>query len=117
MSEWLVMLLTWFGKESQQRYPRLFRVAMDILPIQSSSVPCERAFSSSKETITPRRNRISAELMESLQILKYSYKQDKELNFTEGMGEAEEIQEFESLAAENVPEDIRSYTRSLGAPL
>jgi hypothetical protein len=86
---------------------------MDILPVQSSSVPCERVFSSSKETITPRRNQISAELMESLQI----WKQDKELNFTEGMGEAEDIQEFESLAAENVPEDICSYTCSLGAPL
>jgi hypothetical protein len=107
------MLLTWIGKESQQRYPRLFRVAMDILPVQSSSVPCERVFSSGKETITPRRNRITPELMESLQILKYSYNQDEKLNFTKGMREAEEIEEFELLAAENVPEDIRSYTRSL----
>jgi hypothetical protein len=31
-------------------YPLLFWVAMDVLPAQASSVPCERAFSSSKET-------------------------------------------------------------------
>jgi hypothetical protein len=44
---------------------------MDYLPIQASSVPCERAFSSSAETDTHRRNRISPVLMEALQMLKY----------------------------------------------
>lgn len=46
---------------------------MDILPTQASSVSCERLFSSSKETCTPRRNRISPELMEALQTLKFSF--------------------------------------------
>lgn len=45
---------------------------MDYLPIQASSVPCERVFSSSAETDTNRRNRISPVLMEALQMLKYS---------------------------------------------
>ena len=79
---------------------------MDILPIQASSVPCERVFSSGKETMTDRRNWISPELMEELQILKYSLKKRRDLNFTEGMKWEEELEEFEALAEESVPEDI-----------
>jgi hypothetical protein len=44
-------------------------------------VPCERVFSSSAETDTKKRNRISSELMEALQLLKFGYKKDR-LNFT-----------------------------------
>jgi len=39
---------------------------MDILPIQAFSVPCERVFSSSKETIIARRNALSPHLVEAL---------------------------------------------------
>jgi hypothetical protein len=46
-------------------------MAMDILPIQASSVPSERVFSSGAETDTVKRNHISPVLMEALQILKY----------------------------------------------
>lgn len=49
---------------------------MDVLPAQASAVACERLFSSSKETCTPRRNRITPELMEALQILKFSFHSD-----------------------------------------
>ncbi|KAJ7724397.1 hypothetical protein B0H16DRAFT_1231936, partial [Mycena metata] len=44
-------------------------------------VPCERVFSSSKETCTMRRSRLSAELLEILQFLKYMFKQQR-LDFT-----------------------------------
>jgi hypothetical protein len=44
---------------------------MDYLPVQASSVPCERVFSSSGETDTKKRNRLASDLMEGLQILKY----------------------------------------------
>jgi hypothetical protein len=47
---------------------------MDYLPVQASSVPCERAFSSGAETDTPRRNRLSPLLMEALQMLKFAYR-------------------------------------------
>jgi hypothetical protein len=57
-------------------------MAMDYIPIQASSVPCERIFSSSAETTTKRRNRISPVLMEALQMLKFQLKQER-LNFTD----------------------------------
>jgi predicted secreted protein len=57
-------------------------MAMDYLPIQASSIPCERVFSSSAETDTKRRNRINPLLMEALQMLKFHLKKAR-LNFTE----------------------------------
>jgi len=52
-------------------------IAMDYLPIQATSVPCERVFSSAKETDTNKRNRMSAMLMEALQLLKFSLKKEQ----------------------------------------
>jgi len=57
-------------------------MGMDYLPIQASAVPCERIFSSSSETDTKKRNRISPLLMEALQMLKFHLKKER-LNFTE----------------------------------
>lgn len=86
-------------------------MAMDVLPIQASSVPCERVFSSSKETITPRRNRISAELMESLQLLKFSVKNGRGISSMAGPSKAEEEDELEALGAMEslFPEDPHSF--------
>ena len=69
-------------------FPTLYAIALDYLPIQASAVPCERVFSSSGETDTKRRNRINPTLMEALQILKFSLKQER-FNFTDGWGTAE----------------------------
>ncbi|KAG5637367.1 hypothetical protein H0H81_004792 [Sphagnurus paluster] len=66
---------------SEREFPLLFSVAMDVLPVQASAVPCKHVFSSSKETITLRRSRLSPGLMEMLQVLKYLFKQDR-LDFT-----------------------------------
>ena len=55
---------------------------MDYLPIQASSVPSERVFSSSAETDTKKRNRIHPVLMEALQMLKFALKQER-LSFTD----------------------------------
>jgi hypothetical protein len=56
---------------------------MDYLPVQATSVPCERVFSSAKETDTARRNKISPVLMEALQLLKFSVRKER-LNFMDG---------------------------------
>jgi hypothetical protein len=61
---------------------------MDYLPIQATSVPCERVFSSAKETDTAKRNRISPVLMEALQLLKFSLKKER-LDFTCGWSTSE----------------------------
>lgn len=55
----------------QTTQPILRRIAMDVLPAQASSVSSERVFSSSKLTCTRARNKISAQMVERLQILKY----------------------------------------------
>jgi len=70
-------------------------MAMDYLPIQASSVPCERVFSLSAETDTKRRNRLSPLTMEALQMLKFYYKKEH-LNFTLGwmMAEKEMIDDL-----------------------
>ncbi|KAG1746896.1 hypothetical protein EDB19DRAFT_1688228 [Suillus lakei] len=47
-------------------------------------VPSERIFSSSKETCTLRRSNLSPTTLEALQVLKFTYKQDR-LNFTEDL--------------------------------
>jgi hypothetical protein len=62
---------------------------MDYLPIQATSVPCERIFSSAKDTDTAKRNRINPVLMEALQMLKYLLKKQR-LNFMKGWSTSEE---------------------------
>src|SRR6266581_9109276 len=62
---------------------------MDYLPIQATSVPCERVFSSAKETDTSKRNWMSPLLMEALQLLKFLLKK-QHLDFVGGWATSEE---------------------------
>ena len=50
------------------------RIARDYLCIQGSATPSERAFSSGGITGAARRNRLSVEAFEALQILKSTYR-------------------------------------------
>jgi hypothetical protein len=88
---------------------------MDILPIQGSAVPCERVFSSAKETMAARRSRISSELMRALQMLKFSVKQGRGLDFTNGLNWEDELNELEILTSawSRVPEDVGAFRVSL----
>jgi len=74
---------------NRMEFLTLFSIAMDYLPIQATSVPCERVFSSAKDTNTAKRNRISPVLMEALQMLKYLLKKER-LNFMKGWSTSEE---------------------------
>lgn len=68
----------------REDFPTVFAIAMDYLAIQLSSMPCKHAFSSSAETDTVRRNRLSPVLMEALQMLKFGFSKEP-FNFTEGI--------------------------------
>jgi hypothetical protein len=68
-------------KTNRETFPTIFKIALDYLPIQASSVPCERVFSSSGETDTNKRNRIKHDFFEALQILKFGLKKER-LNFS-----------------------------------
>jgi hypothetical protein len=86
-------------------FPTFYLIALDFLPIQASSVPSERVFSSSAEMDTARRNRIKPELMEALQMLKHSIKKDR-MSFTEGWQTDAAMMEDASCAAANDDDDI-----------
>jgi hypothetical protein len=62
---------------AESSHPTIFSIALDYLPIQASSVPSERVFSSSAETDTVKRNRIHPLLMEALQMLKFGLKRSR----------------------------------------
>jgi hypothetical protein len=69
---------------------------MDLLPIQASAISCERVFSSGKVTIAAQYSQIKPQLMEVLQILKFSIWQDQELDFTAGYHWDNEVKDLES---------------------
>ena len=86
---------------------------MDILPIQASSVPCERVFSSSKETTTARRNKLHPQLVEALQVLKFGQKNNKLLNFTAGLDKDEEMMDLEAIEEAQPTKDLEALFQSL----
>ena len=56
-------------------------MALDILPIQALSIPCESSFSSVAEIFTRRRRPVGPTLVEAIQLLK-SWNRDQRLDFT-----------------------------------
>ena len=61
-------------QENCKLYPTLAHIALDILPYQASSVPCECLFSASKEVATDRHARLGVKRFEELQIMKFSWR-------------------------------------------
>jgi len=60
-------------QNAKKNLPLLYATTMDVLPMQASSVPCKRVFSSSKETNMLRWSQLSPETMEMFQVLKFQY--------------------------------------------
>jgi len=93
--------LTWTLLQKHEHvYPVLFHLATDVLPAQATAVPCERVFSSSKETCTLRRSQLGPTTIEMLQVLKYLYQRER-LNFTTGILAMEEDYTIEGPVTES----------------
>lgn len=58
---------------------------------------------------------MSAELMDALQIPKFSVKKSRGVNFMEGLSHSENLRHLETMIADerHVPEDTSSFTDSL----
>ncbi|KAF5374133.1 hypothetical protein D9615_008888 [Tricholomella constricta] len=96
-------IIAWWS-EHAKIYPTLARIALDILPSQASSVPCERVFSQSKLTATDRRSRLGPAIFEQLQILKAFWNDDLS-NFAQDNTDEIEIcviEDFEALQTTDV---------------
>ena len=57
-------------------YPTLARIALDVLPAQASSVPCERLFSGSKQIAIDRCACLGSIVFEELVIMKSAWGPD-----------------------------------------
>jgi hypothetical protein len=62
-----------YWQDNHRLYPTLGRMALDFLPCQASSVPCERLFSASKQAATDRHTRLGAQCFEELQLMKFAW--------------------------------------------
>ncbi|KIK79366.1 hypothetical protein PAXRUDRAFT_161451 [Paxillus rubicundulus Ve08.2h10] len=78
-----------YWQAHKHTFPLLYRIALDMLPIQASTVPCERVFSSGKDTDTARQNSLSPNTMEILQILKFAFRGER-LSFENGWCDSEQ---------------------------
>ena len=61
-------------QNNHKLYPTLGHIALDILPIPASSVPCERLFSAAKEIADDRRARLGPKKFEELQVMKFAWR-------------------------------------------
>jgi len=73
-------ILWWY--QHRMDYPQLSRMAFDIFSIPAMSTEVERVFSSSGITITPRRNRLKADIIEAVECQK-SWEQTGLITFQE----------------------------------
>ena len=56
-------------QDNAKLFPTLACIALDVLPSQASSVPCERLFSGTKQIAEDRRARLGATVFEELVIM------------------------------------------------
>ena len=99
----LTLISLWILKLYGGRYPTWQSLARDYLAIMASSVSSERAFSSAGITICKRRNRLDADIVESLQCLKSFILQD--LMARDTFSIAEEEQELDNVDGQPVNQD------------
>lgn len=65
--------MDWYYKDHAKIYPTLAQIALNMLPSQVLSVPCECVFSGSKLTATDHWVRLRPQVFEKLQLMKGSW--------------------------------------------
>jgi hypothetical protein len=95
-------------QDNAQLYPTLACIALDVLPFQASSVPCERLFSASKLTADTRRASLGAKRFEELQIMKFAWRNIVDLAaWNSGQIEEVDLDEYsEMLEADELANDF-----------
>jgi hypothetical protein len=73
-------------------FPTLAWIALDILPCQVSSVPCEHLFLASKQTVDLHRSSLGAKCFEELQIMKFAWRKKILDNAEQNWAWVEEVQ-------------------------
>jgi hypothetical protein len=64
-------LIAWW-QDNGSVYPTLWQIAIDYLPCQASSVPCEWLFSGGGEIAIKHHAQLGAEQFEELQVMKFA---------------------------------------------
>ena len=85
-------------------YPTLARIALDVLPSQASSVPCERLFSGTKQIAVDRRARLGAAVFEELVVMGSAWGPDiyDMAAWTNSQEEEVDFFDFEDMLANDV---------------
>ncbi|KZT33249.1 hypothetical protein SISSUDRAFT_993301, partial [Sistotremastrum suecicum HHB10207 ss-3] len=89
-------LVRWWS-DNACRYPVLARIALDVLPVQASSVPCERLFSAAKHIATDQCSRLGTDKFEQLQLLKFAWRGNLVNHAEENAMYEEEVRATEEL--------------------
>ena len=86
-------------------YPMLACIALDILPMQASSIPCEQVFSAAKLIATDRCAWLLPAIFEELQVLKFAWHDT--LSDWAGLNsdEVEEVDEIDKMSTYHLAED------------
>ena len=80
-----------FFKEHSLLHPTLAQIALNILPCQASSVPCERLFSASKQTADNHWASLGAKRFEELQVMKFAWCPKVESRAGRNLEQVEEV--------------------------
>jgi len=100
-----------------QLFITLARIAMDVLPAQASSVPCEQLFLGSKQTATDRRASLGPIIFEELVIMKSAWGPDLYDMAAWNASQVEEVDGFDFMELLLDDVDCLAWDRELVMPV
>jgi len=103
---WDTDVVNWW-QDNSQRYPMLARVALNILPCQVSSVPCEWLFSAAKQVADDRHVHLGPKRFEELQLMKFAWCQNVAdlTTWNSGIIEEVDLEVYEDMLSDDEHED------------